>query len=350
MKTYIIAEMAWGHTGSLENALKMLYATKEAGAQAIGIHITHLPTYMAKDYKCLAGKTTSDTEEISNSSSIYSYLDEINLSEADWVEFDKVANEIGIDLVVMVNDMHSLEFSKNLNVSRYVISAASFLEDDMILKIVESNPNIIARIGGATLSEIDRLVDLVMHASDKSTIELLIGIQLYPTPINQTHIASIKQLRDRYNHTRITYGLADHIDAQDRYSKYLPALSLCYGVASIEKHITTDREDKLEDYEAALSISEFQEFVSFIRASEQALGDGSLHYLENDSYQKYRDVSRKKIVANRDMIKGTIISKDDITAMRSDSGLSLENNNVIIGKTLNKDISHGEGITEEMIQ
>jgi sialic acid synthase SpsE len=349
MVTYIIAEMAWGHTGSLDNALKMLQATKDSGAQAIGIHLTHMPTYMTKNYQCLAGKTTSDTQEMNESNSIYSYLDKINLSDDDWLEFDKKAKELNIDLVVMVNDIKSLEFSRKMKVSKYVVSAASFLEKEMILKILDVNPNIIARIGGATLDEIDNLVNLVLNASDESSIELLVGIQLYPTPINQTHIASIPELQKRYNNNRIKYGLADHIDTDNPHAKYLPALSLCYGISSIEKHITTCREDNLEDFEAALSIEDFKEFVSFVRASEIALGSGKLDYLMNDSYHKYREVSRKKIVAKKSMSEGEIITKDNITAMRSDFGISVDNFDLILGKKINKDISSEEGITEDII-
>ena len=52
----------------------------------------------------------------------------------------------------------------------------------------------------------------------------------------------------------------------------------------------------MEDYEAALSKSNFKEFVNFIRLSEKALGSDSIDYMnENLNYKKYRNVNRKKI-------------------------------------------------------
>ena len=50
MSTYIIAEMAWAHDGSVEKAIRIMKAAKESGADAIGIHITDLPSYMVPHY------------------------------------------------------------------------------------------------------------------------------------------------------------------------------------------------------------------------------------------------------------------------------------------------------------
>lgn len=350
MNTYIIAEMAWGHTGSLQNALDILQGIKDAGAQAIGIHLTDLETYMTKDYRCLVGQTLSVTDEDNSGQTIYEYLDKINLSPDEWREFAKHAQNLEIDIIAMCNDMKSFEFSRELPIKKYVISAASFLESDLIDSFMSVNPNLVVRIGGATLPEIDALVDYVLAKDDKATIELLIGIQLYPTPISQMYIGSIAELKKRYNDPRVLFGLADHIDGDDENAKYLPALALPYGIQSIEKHITTAREAKLEDFEAALSIKDFKTFVQFIQNAEDALGDENLAYLTNDQYQRYRMVSRKKVVANAALSKGATIKREDVTFMRADSGCQLSDLPDLLGKTLKRDIQVQEGLTLEDVE
>lgn len=339
---YIIAEMAWGYTGEYSKAIQILKGVKESGANAIGIHLTNLPTYMVKDYKCSAGQTLSDSAD--DTVSIYSFLDQINMPNNNWIDFNDEANNLGIDLVVMCNDILSFELSKKMNVKKYVISAALFLELDLIKMMVLENNDIVLRAGGATLDEIESIVNFILSIDNSSKINILVGIQLYPTPINELHIASISSLREYFKNTNITFGLADHIDGDLNEAKYLPSLALPFGITTIEKHITTNRKEKLEDYEAALGIDQFKEFVSFIKLSINALGSGQLDYLINDSYKKYRDVVRKKIVATKDLSKGDVISRGDLEFKRSDSGEQIDALEKIIGKKVIRDINKDEGI------
>lgn len=343
VNTYIIAEMAWGHTGSIEIAKKILIGAKHAGANAIGVHLTYLPDYMTPEYKCIAGQTLSDSADTTES--IYKYLEKIDLSREDWLKFSNEAQKLGIDIIAMCNDLNSYEFSKGLHVKQYVISAASFVEYNFIRAIVENVQSIILRIGGATFSELENVVKYILTVNKNIEIVLLAGIQLYPTPIEQMHINSISTLKKHFKQTNLTFGLADHIDGNHPYSQYLPALALPLGIKYIEKHITTERDEKLEDYEAAIGINQFVDFVKFIRAAEDALGDGSINYLQNDSNEKYRQVVRKKIVAKCTIKPGDIISLSNIVFKRADYGESLEYLDNVVGKTVLVDIKENEGIT-----
>ena len=349
MKTYVIAEMAWSHTGSLGKAIEMLEGATESGADAISIHITDMPTYMTKDYKCIAGTTLSDSAD--ETLSIYDFLVSINLSDDDWKRFSCRADELNIDLVVMCNDQQSFEFSKKINVKKYVVSAASFLELDLIENIIRYNNDIILRTGGATIDEIDTVLEHIYKIDDLSRVCLLAGIQLYPTPIDNMHIRSLRKIHDRYTRSGFSLGLADHIDGDHPYAQYLPAISLALGATVIEKHITTDRKDKLEDYEAALGIDQFKIFVNYIREAEKALGDSSLKYMnDNESYKKYRLVGRKKIVASRKLKAGEAITRDMISFKRADFGAQLENIKRFIGKKLLIDREVDEAIDVEHLE
>jgi len=345
-KSYIIAEMAWSYTGSYSTAIELLQAAKDSGADAIGIHITNMETYMTKDYKCIAGQTLSarEDENESENDSVYDYLKKINLSNDQWIKFNQEANKLNFDIVAMCNDLESFLFSKKLNIKKYVIAASLFHENELLKNIIEFNNDIIIRIGGASLKEIDEIINFIFSVDKNSKINLLAGIQLYPTPINQLHIRSIQTLIDRYKDKKITLGIADHIDGDHPYAKFLPSIALGYGIETIEKHITTERELKLEDFEAALGIKEFKIFVDYIRTAEIALGDGNLDYLINPENKKYRLVLRKRVVANQNIKKGVSITNDMVTYMRCDSGSELEFVEKITGKIANKNINQYSGI------
>jgi len=346
IKTFIIAEMAWSHTGSLERAIELLKAAKESGADAISIHITNMDTYMTRDYKCIAGQTLSNRKD-EEEANVYDYLDQINLTNNEWLTFDKVARDISMKVVAMCNDIESFEFSKKMNIYKYVIAASSFYEYDFIKKIISYNPDVIIRTGGANLEEIDNIVDLVFLIDPKANINLLAGIQLYPTPIDQLHLASISLLKNRYKERNVHIGLADHVDGDNPYAPFLPVISLAYGAISLEKHITTDRKEKLEDYEAALGIDGFKVFVDYIRTAEKAIGADNLDYLINPQNEKYRLVLRKRLVAKEKIIEGTMLKKSMIDYKRNDLGLELEYLDTILGKKAKRNISIDEGLTHE---
>ena len=110
---------------------------------------------------------------------------------------------------------------------KYVISAALFLELDLIKMMVLENNDIVLRAGGATLDEIESIVNFILSIDNSSKINILVGIQLYPTPINELHIASISSLREYFKNTNITFGLADHIDGDLRNSAWNNFKTIC---------------------------------------------------------------------------------------------------------------------------
>lgn len=339
VKTNIIAEMAWAHDGSIEKAIQIMKAAKEAGADAVGIHVTDLPEYMVPNYGSGEGRVS----EGKGQSGIFRYLEDINPSREDWVDFAEEAKAMRIELCIMPNDFCSLEFcEKALDASYYALSAASFVEMDFIKGVASCNRPTLFRIGGATLAEIESSIN-IFRSQSSSEIILLHGFQNYPTPLEEINIRLLSSLRDIFG---VSIGLADHIDGGDPIAKTLPILALAFGASVIEKHITWNRAEKGEDFEAALNPSDFRELVQTIRAAEIALGNqhwGSL----SPACKRYRSVSRKRIVAARDLSKGISLSRSDMVFKRSDEGISPDSVENLIGRTLKSNLAKDEGIILE---
>jgi sialic acid synthase SpsE len=332
-KTHIIAELAWGHDGSIDQAIEILIAAKKSGANSFSIHLTDLPNYMVTYYGSGEGKVSSGREDLD----VYKYLEGIDLSNKQWIKLAKTAKDIGIDLCVMPNDIQSLEFSeKKLNPHYYVVSPACFVEVDMLEAIAKTKKKTFFRIGGSYLSEIESAIS-VFRKFGNEQIVLLHGFQNYPTKIEETDLALLKSLKDIFN---VEVGLADHIDGGSSLAKIIPILALPYGATYIEKHITLDREIQSEDFESALNPADFKEFVDNVRASEIAIGSASFKEL-SEVTQRYRKIVRKRIVAKENIKKDTLLSREHLIYKRCDVGLSPENATFLIGRRtiqyINKD-------------
>jgi len=329
--THIIAEMAWGHDGSIDQAIELMKAAKDSGADSFSIHLTDLPNYMVTYYGSGEGKVSAGRENLD----VYKYLEDIDLSREQWKSLAQVAQEIDIELCVMPNDTQSLEFSeKELNPQYYVVSPACFAEEDMLEAIAKTGKKTFFRIGGSYLAEIESAVRTFREFGNEQIV-LLHGFQNYPTKIEETDLSLLKSLKDIFD---VEVGLADHIDGGSSLAKIIPILAMPYGATYIEKHITLDREKQSEDFESALNPADFKEFVDNVRASEIAIGNASFREL-SEATQRYRKIVRKRVVAKEDIIKGTVIAREHLIYKRCDVGLTPENTTYLIGRKVAQDIT-----------
>lgn len=343
--TYIIAEMAWSHDGELDTGIQIFRGAKEAGADAVGVHITDVPELMVRDYRCLDGQTLSKGQDEAPPASIFEYLKKKNTSKQDWEKLFAFAREIGLHICAMCNDVASFNFVRGFHPEIYAVASAAFTELDFVRLIAAERKPTVLRIGGATLGEIEQIVN-IFHQEENEDIILLHGIQMYPTDIEDINLRMLPSLKGIFG---CNVGLADHIDGANTLALILPALALPLGAVIIEKHITDDRAKEREDYESALGISEFSEFVKIIRQTEKALGTGERKAL-SEAELKYRRVVRKKIVAAKPIARGHIITSEDIKCKRSDYGGDPALSFIYIDRKARTAIEADQGISIDMLE
>ena len=337
---YVIAEMAWSHDGSLDKATDIVEGAARAGADAMSIHITSVPDYMVPRYGSGEGKVSAGKE----SDSIYRYLEQINLDFDVMQQLLPRVTESGLDLCVMCNDWPSFEFSQTFDPDMYVISPASFVEEDFIRAHAKTLKPLLLRVGGALIGEIEQVIFWSREEGNQQII-LLFGFQNYPTAIDDSHLNFLSTLKNSFG---LQVGLADHLNADDPMALILPQLSIPIGATVIEKHITYDRSQRGEDFESALNPAEFQQLVSYIRQTERAMGSA---YIQNfyQRMEQYRQVSRKRTVAACDIEKGQVIGREQIIFKRSDMGLTPDESKYLIGKTAGREIKKDAPITFDVI-
>ena len=339
---HIIAELAWGHDGSVDQAINLTKAAKEAGADSISIHVTHLPSYIVPHYGSGKGRVSAGRESLD----IYRYLDSINLSNEEWCHVADVAKTIGLQLCVMPNDIPSLEFSNSeLDPAYYVVSPSCFLETEFLHQIAQKQRPTILRIGGAYLGEIESVIN-IFRTYHNNEIILLHGFQNYPTELVETDLAVLKTLKHIFG---VEVGLADHIDGDSDLALVIPAVAVAFGTTYIEKHLTLDRSKKSEDFESALNPHEFSKMVDYIRAAEVATGNATFRELGAATIS-YRKIAQKCIVASKDILKDELFSKDNVAFKRSDEGLSVKYVDRVLGRRSRFDLSENDPINNDSIK
>jgi N,N'-diacetyllegionaminate synthase len=114
----------------------------------------------------------------------------------------------------------------------------------------------------------------------------------------------------------------------------IPIAAVALGATVIEKHFTLDRNMEGPDHSASLEPAELKAMVSAIRNIEKALGSGIKK--PSPSELKNKPITRKSIVAAKDIIKGEAFTEENLTIKRPGTGISPMRWDELIGQNASK--------------
>jgi sialic acid synthase SpsE len=324
---YIISEMACAHDGDIEKAKRIIDAAVSAEADAIQLQFFSRNDLMTPDHE------------------VYDLLGTLEFSQSEWMEIYGYARQTDIHVFACTYDVLSAELAIQLGVDGIKLNSSDLSNPDLLKIVAQSGIPFTMGTGASTVEEIAEAVETsVKNGADN--IILMHGVQNFPTEIQHAQINRIRMLRALFP---FPVGYQDHTDASLPFSRMIDLLAIGMGASVIEKHITLDRSKKGTDYQAALEPEEFVEFVKMIRMAERAMGRDRILPLSLNE-KDYRKFQKKSIVTGCDIEKGQVVTKEMIRFMRSKTGLSPQQADMIIGKVARRDISQFENILPEDLE
>ena len=122
------------------------------------------------------------------------------------------------------------------------------------------------------------------------------------------------------------------------------AFAIPMGAKVVEKHFTLDKTMEGPDHKVSLEPEELKQMVLSIRNIEQSMG--SFVKKVSDSERKNMLIARKGIVANVEIKKGDILTKENLHIKRTGSeSISPMRWYEVIGKTAIKDFNEDDTIS-----
>jgi len=339
--TFVVAEMASAHDGSVEKAKTIIEGAARAGANAVNFHLTSLEDYMVPSYRTGPGRVSAGKE----TRPIFEYLQSINLSWSDWLELSAYARDSGLMVSALCNDFQSLEFaSSQLNPHMFMIHPSAIGEEAFVRAVARLQKPVVLYIGGCWLGEVERAIRSAKEEGNERLI-LQHGFQSYPTEPADMNLRFIRTLKGLFG---LPVAFGDHTDGGSELALIIPLLAAAMGANVIEKHITYDRAARGEDFESALDPADFNVFVQRLRQAQEAFGSSTWRPLSPRELD-YRDVVKKRAVASRTIPKGTVITPDDVAFKRSDEGIYPEELHILIGRRTAKELTENTSITWDVV-
>lgn len=328
-KTFIIAEAGDNHNGNFNLAIKLIDKAVEAGADCVKFQ-----TFVTEEViSRLAEKAEYQKEATGSDESQYEMVKKLELSFEQFRQLKQYAEEKGILFLSTPFDIPSVEFLDSIQVSCFKIPSGEITNYPYLVKIAKTGKDIIMSTGMAELEEIDAAVS-VLKENGAGEISLLHCNTEYPTPMEDVNLRAMLTLKEKY---AVRVGCSDHTQGIE-----VPIAAVAMGAEIIEKHFTLDHNMEGPDHKASLEPDELKAMVMGIRNIEKALGNGVKTI--SPSEKKNVDIARKSIVARKNILKGEILSEDNLAVKRPGNGISPMKWNDILGTKAVRDFLEDEMI------
>lgn len=325
-KVLVIAEAGVNHNGSIEIAKSLICAAKEAGADVVKFQTAKLGSLVSK----VAKMAEYQKENIGKEESQKDMLSKLLLPFNAFVELSNYCKEVGIQFLSTPFDIESIHFLKEL-VMFWKVPSGEITNYPYLVEIAKTGLPVILSTGMSEIAEIDAAMK-VLRDNGCTEITLLHCNTQYPTPYEDVNLLAMDTLKKRYG---VPVGYSDHTSGIE-----VPIAAVALGAKVIEKHFTLDKMMEGPDHKASLEPYELKAMITSIRNIEKALGSTEKKVSESEIPNKA--VARKSIVAKCDIIKGEILTEDNITTKRPGNGISPMRWNEVLGTKAVRDFEEDE--------
>ena len=328
---FIIAEMSGNHNGSLEQAIQIIHAAKQTGANAIKLQTYKPDTITLKtdnqDFKIPSESPWAKDEFLYD-------LYEKAYTPWEWHKtlFEE-AKKVGLIMFSSPFDKTAVDLLEGLDAPVYKIASPEITDIPLIKYVAQKGKPIILSTGMAHKEDIELAVETI-HKEGLEDIILLKCISSYPTLHNDMNLRAIPKLKEDFN---CLVGLSDH--STDTIA---PVSATALGVSVIEKHFVISKEEKTVDSFFSLDLEEFTDMVTMVRNAEAALGSESYNLPDQVNLK-----ARRSLYIAKDIQKGSKITEHNIVSVRPGFGLHPKLYDQVIGKIVNKNLKKSDRLKLE---
>lgn len=331
--TYIVAELSANHHQDYDQAVALLRAARDAGADAV-----KLQTYTADTLTIECGEPQFHvTGGLWAGRTLYDLYQEAYTPWEWQPELKRVAGELGLTLFSSPFDASAVDFLEEMEVPAYKIASFEIVDLPLLRRVARTAKPVIVSTGMATLGEIDEAVRTLREAG-ASEIVLLKCTSAYPAPPEEMNLRAIPQLAEAFG---VPVGLSDH---SMETAVAVAAVSL--GACFIEKHFTLSRAAKGPDSAFSLEPHEFKAMVEAVRTAEKALGSASHGVNERESQNR---LFRRSLFVVKDVGAGEPFTDENLRSIRPGHGLHTRYLDQILGRRSKQDIKRGTPLSWNLV-
>ena len=319
-RAFIIAEIGNNHNGSFDRAKHMVDLAFEMGADCVKFQMRHLDEVYRQRTLSKDGEDLG-TEYV---------LDLLNLFELSVDEHRKIAQycaSIGVMYLCTPWDSTSVDVLQDFGVPAYKVASADLTNLPLLDKLASTGKPLILSTGMSLPDEVLFTIDFLTRRN--VSFALLHCNSTYPAPLHDINLRWMLQLKKIHPFV----GYSGH---ERGINASLAARALDASI--IERHLTLDRSMEGPDHAASLIPEDFRLLIKGVREIEEALGTGVDRQLSQGEMINRENLG-KSLIASMPLKKGTILSSNHIMVRSPGQGLSPQQYEKLLGRTLTHDMA-----------
>lgn len=335
VSSLIIAELSANHNQDFDQAVKLIEAAKQAGANAVKLQ-TYTPDTLTIRSDRPEFRISSGT--VWDGRTLYDLYSQA-YTPWEWLpKLKQVAEELGLVFFSTAFDPQAVDFLEQIQVPVHKIASFEIVDIPLIEKAAQTGKPLIISTGMATLGEIEEAVQAARKGG-AGQIALLKCVSAYPAPPEEMNLRTIPHLAQAFG---LPVGLSDHT-----LGIAAPVAAVALGACMVEKHLTLSRDIPGPDTGFSLEPHEFRAMVEAVREAEKALGQVSYQVTGQEAKSL---IFRRSLFVVRDMKAGDEFTGDNVRSIRPAHGLPPKFLKDILGRRAAHDISRGTPLGWDVIK
>ncbi|HFQ79966.1 MAG TPA: pseudaminic acid synthase [Desulfobacterales bacterium] len=330
---YIVAEMSANHNHDFSNAVDIIKAVKEAGADAVKLQ-TYTPDTITIDCDNNQFQIKNTTWE---GKSLYQLYREAYTPWEWQPKLQEVALSLDIDFFSTPFDNSAVDFLEEMRVPAYKIASFELVDLPLLKRIGATGKPVILSTGMASLAEIDEAMR-TLEKYGAGEIILLKCVSAYPAAPESMNLKTIPNLASTFG---TIVGLSDHT-----LNSTAAIAAVALGASVIEKHITLSRRDGGIDSSFSLDPDEFKNMVEAIRITEKSLGEVNYGPTETEAANR---IFRRSLFVVENIKAGETFSTRNTRSIRPGHGLHTRYMDNVLGRKAACDIERGTPLSWKLI-
>lgn len=332
---YVMAEMSANHGQDLDQAIRLVHAAHEAGADALKLQ-TYTPDTLTID--CDRPDFQIGKGTIWEGKNLHRLYGEAYTPWAWQPKLKALAESLGMACFSTPFDDTAVAFLEQMDVPAHKIASFELVDHGLLRCVAATGKPVIMSTGMASLDEIEGAVAVLRTAGCRD-LALLKCTSAYPAPYEEMNLRTIPDLAARFG---VPVGLSDHSPGIE-----VPVAAVCLGACVLEKHLTLSRAVPGPDSAFSLEPQEFRAMVDAVRVAEAALGRVSYDVTSREQASR---VFRRSLYVVADVRAGETFTSANVRSIRPGYGLPPRHLAAVLGCRAARDVVRGTALSWELVE
>ena len=307
----IIAEIGSVHDGSFGNAMRLIDAAADAGADTVKFQ-THIaeaetlpnapsPSYFAAEPRLAYFKRTAFAPE-------------------QWKALAGHAESLGVSFLSSPFSLEAVDLLEQVGVAAYKVPSGEVSNVPLLERLAATGKPVLLSSGMSDWTELDRAVEVLRGAGPLTVMQCS---SEYPCVPEHVGLNVLAEMRDRYD---LPVGFSDHT-----LGFAAPFAAAALGATVIEKHFAFSRLMYGSDAKHSMEPADFRMLCSGLRDIWAMLAN-PVNKGDNTRYSDMKRIFEKSIVSSRPIPAGATLTLDMIAFKKPGDGIPASGYRSFLGR------------------